>query len=205
MQHSFRLDKTRPFATIRPTMFTDPTTGELTNGIAKVRYTHEAMIDQLLANPGVSQGELARFFGYTEGWVSIMLNSDAFQAHLAERRKELVDPIIIQSIETRFKAVAELSLTRVLEKLEMPARLINDDFLLGAAKLSAGALGYGARERGASAQVGVVINMPGVAPSAGDWSAKYARDRGAVVEEARPVKASLTVDHERPIALALAP
>ncbi len=33
----------------------------------KLRYTHEAVIDMILAEPGVSQGKLAATFGYTQG------------------------------------------------------------------------------------------------------------------------------------------
>ena len=37
--------------------------------IKKLSYTHDAMIDHLVANPAISQGQLAGLFGFTQGWV----------------------------------------------------------------------------------------------------------------------------------------
>jgi hypothetical protein len=75
-------------------------------GIAKVGYTHDAMVDQLIATPHISQGELASIFGYSQTWVSQVINSDAFQARLAHRKEQLADPLIIRSIEERPSAAS---------------------------------------------------------------------------------------------------
>ena len=69
--------------------------------IARVRYTHEACVDMILANPAVSQNDLAAHFGYSAGWMSIVVNSNAFQEKLAERKGELIDPVIKASLEER--------------------------------------------------------------------------------------------------------
>ena len=74
-------------------------------GVARVSYTHDAMIDAIIHNPTISQNQLAAHFGYTPGWVSQIIASDAFQARLAERTGELVDPTIRASVEDRFKAL----------------------------------------------------------------------------------------------------
>ena len=142
----------------------------------KVSYTHDAMIDAMLSNPSISGGELARNFGYTESWISTIRNSDAFQARYAERRKDLVDPVIIASIDERLRAVADKSLERVLDKLTsvIPP---SDDFLLQSAKLATGALGYGARPTGGNStqtNVAVVIQVPPKITSSADWAAAHA-------------------------------
>ena len=54
--------------------------------LKKISYTHDAIIDAIIASPGVSQGELAKEFGYTQTWLSIMIGSDAFQSRLTERK-----------------------------------------------------------------------------------------------------------------------
>lgn len=171
-------------------MFRDPITGEVKNGIAEVRYSHAAMIDLIVANPAISQNELARHFGRTPAWVSLVVRSDAFQAALAERKAELIDPQLRATIEERFKAIAHEALDRVLQKLTGPLPP-DDKFLLEAAKLSASALGYGARpQAGGNAAVGVVINLPGVSSSSSDWATKY--NQGVVVEAPAPSAPSST-------------
>ena len=109
--------------------------------IQKIRYSHDAMIDMIIANPWMSQGELANQFGYTESWTSLVMSSDAFAARLAERRAELIDPTIAASIEERFKGLAIRSLAVLQKKLENPN--VSDATALRAAELGAKALGMG--------------------------------------------------------------
>lgn len=155
-------------------MFTDPITGEKKDGIARVRYSHDAMIDLLIAEPTVSQRKLAEIFDRTETWVSLVVNSDAFQARLAERRAELVDPAIMASIQERLQAVASASLEKLHEKLLNPAAVHTDDFLFKSAELATKALGYGARTQNqGGTNVAVVIQVPGKASSAQEWASRY--------------------------------
>jgi len=141
-----------------------------TKAIAKVNYSHDAMIDLIIANPGVNQGELAKVFGYTEGWVSQVMASDAFKERLTVRKKELVDPAIVASIEERFQAVAMLSLERLKERLEKAAAPSMETILSGA-ELAAKALGYGARPDPRAVQVAVqtVVHVPAKSQSTEDW------------------------------------
>lgn len=115
-------------------------------GITKVSYTHDAMIDMIVADPCISQMELAARFGYTAGWVSQIIASDAFQARLAERTGDLVDPRIRATVEERFRGIVLRSLEILREKLDRPATAIPDNLALRAVELSSRALGYGARE-----------------------------------------------------------
>lgn len=111
--------------------------------IQKVRYTHEDCIDCILAHPGVSQNELAARYGMSPAWMSVVINSDIFQAKLAERRAELVDPVLRTTIEERFRALATRSLEVLQEKLSAPAHQVPDQLALQAAKLGREALGVG--------------------------------------------------------------
>jgi hypothetical protein len=155
-------------------MFTDPSTGEITNGIARVRYSHDAMIDLLIAEPTVKQNDLAVIFDRTPAWISQVINSDAFQSRLEERKAELVDPVITASIRDRLNAVASASLSRILDKITSPLPL-TDDFLLESAKLATKALGYGAREvSGSTTNVAVVVQVPPKIPSATEWLSAHA-------------------------------
>lgn len=87
-------------------------------GPQKLKYTHQAMVDLILADPTVTFVELGEVFGYSAAWVSRVVASDAFQARLAERKQELVDPAIAQSLNERVQAVTIQSLHIVGQKLE---------------------------------------------------------------------------------------
>jgi len=127
------------------------------SSIQKVSYTHDAMIDMLVANPGISQGELAAHFGYTPAWISTIMSSDAFKEKLEARREEMVDPIIRVTMEDRFKAVVMKSLEVLQEKLEQPHTAVPDQLALQAAGLGAKALGKGGF--GGSGSPAVQVNV----------------------------------------------
>jgi len=139
--------------------------------IAKISYTHDAMIDLIVANPMIKQQDLARHFGYTPGWICQIMQSDAFQDRLAARRKEIVAPVVTQSIEERFKGLVARGQEILQEKLDGP----NPPTELALKVVEAGsrALGYGAKAAGATVNVGFVVAMPEKAQDAKDWIAKH--------------------------------
>jgi hypothetical protein len=139
--------------------------------IDRVKYTHDSMIDLIIANPAVKQGELAKHFGYTEPWVSRIMNSDAFLARLAERKKDVVDPQLVLSVEEKLRHMASRSLDIVMEKLEVTR---NPDTALKALEISTKSLGYGARPDKVAIQQNFVVAMPQKAESAMEWAAKHA-------------------------------
>jgi hypothetical protein len=109
----------------------------------KMRYSHEGMADMLATNPWMSQNELAIAFGRTPAWVSVIVTSDAFQALLARRKAELVDPELRLTLQERFQAMTTKSLQVLQEKLAKPADQVSDQLALRAAELGAKALGLG--------------------------------------------------------------
>lgn len=156
--------------------FTDPETGQLVNSIKKVRYTHDAMIDCIIAEPSVQQNQLAVMFDRTPAWISTIISSDAFQARLAERRGELIDPGLLVTINERFAAIATESLARLHERIATPIQVVSDDFMLKIAEFSTRGLGYGARAAGSDSNVNVavVVQVPPKIPDAQEWAARYA-------------------------------
>ena len=109
--------------------------------LAKIRYSHEDMIDFIIAHPGITQNALAARYGYTPGWISNIMASDAWKSRAAARRAELVDPTLVATIEERFAALADRSLTRLMEKLDQPQ--VSDNVVLRAVELGAKAVGVG--------------------------------------------------------------
>lgn len=151
-------------------------TASAADAIARVHYSHDAMIDLMIANPAVTQNALAKHFGYSVPWVSRIVNSDAFNARLAERKTEMVDPSILMSIEEKFKALADQSMAIVAEKLAVTK---DPKMAMEALELSSKALGYGARSANVQMQANFVVAMPQKAASTQAWVEKYS---GGVLE-----------------------
>jgi hypothetical protein len=137
------------------------------NAIARVSYTHDGILDFMLANPGVSKNAIAAHFGYTQSWLSQVTNSDAFLERMAKRKSDLIDPSLVASIDERLRAVAMRSLENVLEKLHAPN--VDHEFSLEASRMSTKALGYGARADNLKIQQNFVVAMPQPVLSAKDW------------------------------------
>lgn len=114
-----------------------PTMGRL----KKIHYSHDSMIDTLIANPVISQNQLAAMFDRTPAWVSNLMASDVFQARLAERREELVDPTIRASLEERARALFEKAQEVLLRKLHEPT--VSEKVALKAYELGAKSVGVG--------------------------------------------------------------
>lgn len=143
------------------------------NAVQKVNYSHDAMIDMIIANPGVSQGRLAHHFGYTQAWVSRVMSSDAFKARLAERRKEIIDPIVSQSVEERFTAVLEKGLDNLHEALVK--RPDDTDLAITSIEVASKAMGFGAKvAQGPAVQANFVVALPPASKSVEDWQAQHA-------------------------------
>lgn len=115
----------------------------MTEAIAKLSYTHQALIDLIVAEPHLAQRELAKRFGYTEGWLSQIMSSDAFREQLAVRRAEIVNPLLVATVEEKFRAVADRSLSLLIEKLDKPEISVPDNLVVKAVEMSAKALEVG--------------------------------------------------------------
>jgi hypothetical protein len=135
--------------------------------LQSLRYTHEAMIDVIIAQPAIKQNELAKMFDKSVPWISRIIGSDAFQAALAKRREELTDPFLVATIEERFKGLAMQSIDILAEKLQLTQ---NADLALKALDVSAKSLGFGARNAGPGQTNQFIIQLPPKAANASEWA-----------------------------------
>lgn len=135
--------------------------------IERVKYTHDAMIDLLINNPAISQNELAKAFGYSAAWISRVVNSDAFLARLAERKEDVIDPVLSLSMEEKIRALADQSLKVISDKLALTQ---NPDTAMKAFEISTRALGYGARQQNVNVQQNFVVALPAKVPDAQVWA-----------------------------------
>jgi hypothetical protein len=84
--------------------------------LQKLSPKHEAIMNWILENPEKPRRECAAFFGVTETWLSIIINSHCFQARLHERQ-EVIFSVVASDIPTKLRGVASLALDRVGEAL----------------------------------------------------------------------------------------
>jgi hypothetical protein len=137
--------------------------------IAKVRYTHDACIDKILACPDISQNDLAAEFGYSATWISTIVNSDAFQARLAERKKELIDPVIALAMEERLKGLASRSIEILMKRMEADDAPHSAAVAIKALPIAISGLGMGQkRESGPVANL-YIVQAPPPAPDSASW------------------------------------
>lgn len=128
--------------------------------VKKLSWTHKLAIDLMIQHPEWTSRELGQFFGHSDSWVSMVVNSDAFQAKLAERREEVLNPAIRASIEERFRNLAATSLDRLQTKLANPN--VSERTVLASVELSIKALGLGARPAaGPQVQVAIIVPQKG--------------------------------------------
>lgn len=85
--------------------------------ITKVSHIHECIINEMLLDPRITQAQLSEMFGYSVSWMNRLINSDSFQARLAERRNELVNPTLKARLEDRLKSAALQSVDQIQRQL----------------------------------------------------------------------------------------
>lgn len=122
-------------------------------GIEKLRYNHDQMIDMIIMNPGMSNTELAKIFGYSAGWVNMLKGSDVFIERLKARSNELIDPTLRMSFDERFRAMLTRSMVVLQEKLADEPENIPDGLVLKVVEMCAKALGMGGDSPQVLAQV----------------------------------------------------
>lgn len=145
---------------------------------AKTQVTHAALIDYLLANPRATLKEMADAFGWRSAQsVSIIINSDSFQAALARRQSQICDPILTQSIEDRIKGLASKSAELLAEKLEQAP---SEKLILEVFKESTRAGSYGVKAP-VAIQQSFVVALPGPASNSQEWIERFRPNTAGVV------------------------
>jgi hypothetical protein len=116
---------------------------EARRDLEKLKVSHDAMIDVLIARPWIKQYELAEEFGISAGYVSVIMQTETFCKRLAERRAAIVDPQLVQSLEVRYRGLVHRSQELLLEKLSRPSDEISDNLVIRALDIATRASGYG--------------------------------------------------------------
>lgn len=144
------------------------------NTIKRVSYTHDALIDYLIANPGCGHKDLAEEFGYSVNWIGRILNSDAFNVVLAKRKSELIDPVIVASAEENMKSVLQKSMELVIHKLNQPPMMNSLVDVTRVMEVASRALGYGAKiDNQTNTQINNIAIIPAQVKNSLEWAEQY--------------------------------
>lgn len=117
--------------------------------IKKMGITHEMILNWLMLNPEKTQNECAEYFDVTPAWLSVIINSDCFQARWAHRR-QMMDQGAVRMAEAKMRSVID----KGLERLEKMVETVPDpEFVLNTTDKMLGRLGYGPKSA-----PGIVVN-----------------------------------------------
>jgi hypothetical protein len=147
----------------------------------RLRPWHEMVADMLIADPNLSQREIARRLGRSEYWMSIVCNSDAFQDYLARRKEEFIDPILQATVEDRLSAVANRSMDEFLRRMDLAPGSVTNDQLIRATEVSTKSLGMGPQTKAPVMQQNLyVIPAPARPANSKEWVDVVANTPGVI-------------------------
>lgn len=115
----------------------------------RLNFRHEALIDFMVANPMMTQQDIAKHFGYLQSYLSKLINSGLFRAKLAERRMEVFS-VAAQTNREKLEELSSVVLDRLLVKVEVEQDTAR---LAKVAELALKAAGYGEPARQPAASV----------------------------------------------------
>ena len=143
----------------------------------RIQMTYASILDYMVANPSATIREVAAHFNYSPQGISIITNSDSFKAAYHIRKEEILDPVLMASVEERLQGIAHQSAERVAETL---ATSTNGDYALKALDTVSRALGYGVAKP-VSIENNFVVALPGPAASTHEWSSRFAAPGATVL------------------------
>lgn len=111
--------------------------------LQRLNHRHRAIINWLICNPHKSAGECGRQFGYTQCWMSQIINSDMFQAAY-QLACEAAGAAPAHMIKAKVAAAASMGLDRTMQLLDTGAA--TERFVLDSTRNNLGAIGMGQAE-----------------------------------------------------------
>lgn len=150
-----------PIRAIPPSALRGSATGAR---LQRLSFTHDAMVDEIIRSPGISKSELSNLFGFPMKSINRILASDAFRLRVAERKRDIIDPSLVLSVEE--------TLTTLLNEA---AEVVSDAMIAGDRRTAVRVLDTIGRYLGAGkAQTNVAVNnyvavVPSKAQSAQAW------------------------------------
>lgn len=141
-------------------------------GLRKLSWWHDALIDDMLANPLDTLAQRSARLGYTVPWLSTVINSDMFQAAYQARKLD-INNALKDAITIKLSEAAHKSLDLLVEQLEKKRDNIPFADLSASTTNILDRLGFAPSKAGTAVQVNV--NAPQATVSA--EALGQARDR----------------------------
>lgn len=125
----------------------------------RMKHRHEEVLMWILLNPHKTQRELARDLGYTEAWLSTLINTDMFQERLKALRDTYHSTAFV-GVRSKAEAAATLALDRLTEVLENDVEHdLSPSFILEATTKLLSHVGGLSDPRQAPGSGGVTVNV----------------------------------------------
>ena len=128
--------------------------------IKSVRPWHEQIVDWMLQNPHLTQGQCALYFSKTEAWLSSVINSDLFREYKSRRFADHHENVSHSVIE-RVSGLAGLSLEVLHKRIEEEKEDIPLGIVLDSATLMLKSMGFGPKAAPAPAPTTITLNLNG--------------------------------------------
>jgi len=84
--------------------------------IQNMSIRHEAILHYLMAHPTEKLGDVARYFGVTQPWLSQIIHSDIFQARLREQT-DIAFHHTVLPLREKMMAAANIAMDKLIETL----------------------------------------------------------------------------------------
>ena len=114
--------------------------------IQKIKNKHKAILEMMVSNPEMTQRDIAKEFGMTEGWLSQIINSDIFQAQLEEMQEARFHRTLIP-LESKLSALAHSALDELSDQMAAGA-IKSQEALKETAEMALDRLGYSPKGNG---------------------------------------------------------
>lgn len=86
--------------------------------IQRMSHKHVDILNYLIANPLVRLGDVARHFEMTQGWLSQVIHSDAFQRMMSEKQDAVFHTSVLP-LKEKMTAIAHKALDKLDDKMEI--------------------------------------------------------------------------------------
>lgn len=121
----------------------------------KLKPWHEMVATAVIARPGVTQKEIAALFGVTPVFISMLMATDMFKAHMRKCLEELKTGVMF-STQERLQGLLDITIDEMAQRIvdgKASERLLGDTF-----GKTLAALGYGqAGPAGGQTNIQVVV------------------------------------------------
>lgn len=125
------------------------------NYIQKLNPVHEALINLRLAQPYLSQGEIATILGYQQAWVSRIECSDLYRVELRKRAEMAGVRLHMETLKNKIESCTSMVIEKIEDRLTN-GQPVSEKFLGDSLKTLLSASEYG---RAAGPQSGPQLHV----------------------------------------------